>query len=154
GLVVDAVGEAPHRDAAIAEVGQQRRRDARVVVDHLALGEPALGVEHLLEVRELELAPVNRDEAVGHALLRFLGAAVFLAAGFFFAVVAASPSAGFSSAGRPVGWRVRDSFAAATLASRAAMRSTTLSALTGWGAATSSVSPAALRSMRSSTRLR
>src|SRR4051794_27029324 len=152
-FVAHAVRKPPHRDAAVAEMGEQGGRNTRVVVDDLALGEPGLGIQNLLEVRELQLAPVDRDEAVGHALLRFLGVAVFLTADFF-AGAAASPSAGFSSAGRPVGWRLRVSFAAATLASRAAMRSTTLSALTGSGAATISVSPAALRSMRSTTRLR
>src|SRR5205814_4213311 len=124
-LVINPVGEPAHRDAAVAEMRQQRRRDARVVVDHLALGEPGLGIQDLLEVRELELPPADLDGRVGHADLRFLGAAAFLAADFFEGA-AAAPSAGFLSAGRPVGWRLRVSLAAATLASRAAIRSTTL----------------------------
>src|SRR5207302_7998107 len=71
-LVVDAVREAAHRDAAITQVCQQGRSDARVVVDDLALAESRFGIQHLLEVRELQLSPVDRDEAVRHDRLRGL----------------------------------------------------------------------------------
>src|SRR5207253_6720726 len=33
---------------------EQHRRDARVVVDHLSLGEPDLWIQNLVEIRELE----------------------------------------------------------------------------------------------------
>jgi len=42
-------------------VRQDRRRDARVVVDDLALAEAGLGVEDLVEVGELELASFDDD---------------------------------------------------------------------------------------------
>ena len=46
---------------------QQHRRDARVVVDHLALGEAGLGIEDLVEVGERQRPPVDLDL---HALRR------------------------------------------------------------------------------------
>ena len=54
-------GIALQRERPVAQVREQHRRDARVVVDHLALGEPGLGVEHLVEVGELEPLPVDLD---------------------------------------------------------------------------------------------
>ena len=41
------------------QVGQQHRCDPGVVVDHLALGEAGLGIEDLVEVGELDLAPAD-----------------------------------------------------------------------------------------------
>ena len=59
--VVDALGEAAQGHGAAAQVGDDRRRDLGVVVDHLALGEAGLRVEDLVEVGELQLAPVDLD---------------------------------------------------------------------------------------------
>ena len=42
-------------------------RDRAVVVDHLALGEPHLGVEHLVEVGDGQLAAVDLDGGAGRA---------------------------------------------------------------------------------------
>ena len=56
-----------------------------------------------------------------------------------------------SASSTPLGCRPRAAFASFTLASRAAMRSTTFSAVGAAGASTTSFSPAALRSMSSST---
>ena len=58
---VHAVGIALERERAAAQVGEQHRRHARVVVDHLALGEAGLRVEDLLEVRQAQLAPLDVD---------------------------------------------------------------------------------------------
>ena len=51
---------------AVGDVRQHHRRDADVVVDDLGLGEPRRRVQHLVEVGDLELAPVDLDELVGH----------------------------------------------------------------------------------------
>ena len=47
------------------KVREQRRRDTHVVVDDLAFCEPRLGVEDLVEIRELEPAPLELDLDVG-----------------------------------------------------------------------------------------
>src|SRR5436190_504521 len=44
---VDAVGVALQRQGAAAQVRQHGGRDPRVVVDHLTLREPGLGIEDL-----------------------------------------------------------------------------------------------------------
>ena len=63
----DAVGEALQRDAPPGEVRQHRVGDARVVVDHLALGE-ARRVQRLVEVGDGEATTVDVDrEARGRA---------------------------------------------------------------------------------------
>ena len=144
-LAVDAVGEAPQRDAAVAEVRQHRRRDADVVVDDLALGEPGLGVEHLVEVRQLERRPSTSTVDAGVLAQRArrlrpdFGACDgrLLRRRFFgpppswprpsSARRRRRPSTPSTPSGRRVGWRLRASLAAATLASSAAIRSTTLS---------------------------
>ena len=46
---------------AAAQVRQQHRRDPRVVLDHLALGEAGRGIEDLVEVGEREPAPLDLD---------------------------------------------------------------------------------------------
>src|SRR5690606_22939747 len=149
-LALDAVGQAPQRDAAVRDVGQHHRRDPGVVVDHLGLGEPDRRVEDLVEVRELERAPLDLDELLpplgGHpqALLRVR----------FFVGAASASSAALPFASAAAGWRLRASFASLTLASRAAMRSPTLSSVSAAGGATTSVLPAAFCSMSSSTRAR
>ena len=55
--------EAPQRQRPVAEVGEERVGDPRVVVDDLALGEAGLRVEDLVEVGELEPAAVDLDFA-------------------------------------------------------------------------------------------
>src|SRR3954471_11194539 len=68
----DPVGIALERQRPPAQVRQQDRRDARVVVDHLPLGEPRLGIEDLVEVREGQPPPVDVDlQALGHATRRY-----------------------------------------------------------------------------------
>ena len=59
--LLHAVGVALQRERATAQVRQQRRRHARVVVDDLALGEAGGRVEHLVEVGQAQLAPVDLD---------------------------------------------------------------------------------------------
>jgi hypothetical protein len=58
---VDAVRVALDRQRPSGEVGEQHRGDPGVVVDHLALGEPVLGVEHLAQVRQGQFAAVDID---------------------------------------------------------------------------------------------
>src|SRR5262252_5066653 len=60
-LALDAVRVALEGEGAIAEVGQQRRCDSRVVLDHLALGEADPGVEHLVQVGQPEGAFADPD---------------------------------------------------------------------------------------------
>jgi hypothetical protein len=60
-LAFDAVRVALHRQRPALEVRQHERRHARVVVDHLALGEARLGIEDLVEVGELELLALDLD---------------------------------------------------------------------------------------------
>ena len=64
------VGKAVQRQRPVGEVRKHHRRDPRVVVDHLRLGEAGLRVEDLVEVGQLELAPVDldRDAGGGHRL--------------------------------------------------------------------------------------
>src|SRR5262249_18474932 len=50
------------------EVWQQHGRDARIVVDHLRLGESGGGIHDFLQVAERELATLNLDfRTRGHA---------------------------------------------------------------------------------------
>ena len=63
---VDAVGEPSQGDAAALDVGQHRGGDADVVVDDLGLREPHLGIEDLVEVRQLEPLAGDLDDLVGH----------------------------------------------------------------------------------------
>ena len=58
GACLDAVRIALQGQRPVAEVGEDRVGDPRVVVDHLALGEAALGPQHLVEVGQLEPVPV------------------------------------------------------------------------------------------------
>jgi hypothetical protein len=56
-----AVRIALERERAVAQVRQHGRRDARVVVDHLPLGEAHPGVHDLVEVRQREPAALDLD---------------------------------------------------------------------------------------------
>ena len=103
------------------DVGQHHRRDAGVVVDDLGLGEPHLGVQDLVEVADLE--PLAVDARRAGAVTRSAAASSLggrLLAGDLLAATSVPGAAA-------VGWRPRASLAAATRASSAAMRSTTLS---------------------------
>src|SRR5262249_10483232 len=60
-LSLDPVGEALEGEGAIAEVGQQGGCDPRVIVDHLALGEADLGIEHLVQVGQPQGAVADAD---------------------------------------------------------------------------------------------
>ena len=64
-LPVDAVGKAPQREPPVAEVRQQDGRDAGVVVDDLGLGEPDVGIEDLVQVRDAECAALDLDQRHG-----------------------------------------------------------------------------------------
>ena len=84
-LRVDAVGVALERQRAALDVRQDGRRDAREVVDDVALGEAGLGIEDLVEVRELHLAPADlgqdRVGLLAHDELRRLVVAQALVGG-------------------------------------------------------------------------
>ncbi len=60
-LPLHAVRIALERQRPVAQVPQQHRRDLRVVVDQLGLREAGVRVEHLLEVRQPQRAPVELD---------------------------------------------------------------------------------------------
>src|SRR5712691_3964131 len=64
-LGVDSVGIALEREWVVAGVGEDRRSDARVVIDHLPLGETSFGIQDLLEVGQLERAPLDLDFGLG-----------------------------------------------------------------------------------------
>ena len=65
--LVDPVRIALQRQRAAGQVRQQARRDAHVVVDHLALRE-ASRVEDLVEVRQRQLVALDLDPGAGGAL--------------------------------------------------------------------------------------
>ena len=138
---LDAVRVALERQGTVAQVRQQHGRDARVVVDHLALGEPDLGIHDLVQVRERELCvrlDVDRETRDGQLLLR------------------CRSSSSSSRDPEPFDERaalLRRALRRAIEASSAAIRSGT-SLRSGSGASTVIVSPAALRSIMSSTRSR
>src|SRR5205085_1458792 len=65
-------GRSKERERAIAQVGQERRRDAQVEVDHLRLAEPRLRIEDLVEIAEREALAVDGDLLRGgHPLFLF-----------------------------------------------------------------------------------
>src|SRR5215210_4614699 len=147
-LPLDAVRVALQREGATAQVRQQRRRHARVVVDHLALGDAHRRVHHLVQVREAELPPLDLDPYALGGGYDFL-AAGFLAAGFLcerdlepFELLADRFCLGLL-------WPLL----CAMLASSAAIRSGTFFGSSA-GASTTTSSPCALRSIMSSTRSR
>ena len=144
-LLRDAVGVALQRHRAAAEVRQDRVGDPRVVVDHLALGEANLGPEHLVEIRQLELVPVDVYLAA-LALLRDrdLDWEDFEREDDFFAVerllFLAAPSPSLPASGSPR--------TAARLSSRAAIRSGALVGLGSSETGSTTDLPCALRSIR------
>src|SRR5579863_4387638 len=56
---VHAFGIALQGERAFCKMRQQDRRDARVVVDHLSLGEPSCGVKYLVQVRQTQMFAVD-----------------------------------------------------------------------------------------------
>ena len=63
---LDAVRVALQRQRPRPQVRQQHRRDPRVVVDHVALGEPGARVHQLVEVRQRQRDVAHRDlDALG-----------------------------------------------------------------------------------------
>src|SRR6267154_2222534 len=64
-LVIHAFGISLHGQRTSGEMWEKDRCDADVVVDYLALGEAGGGIEDFVEVRELELAAFNFDDAWG-----------------------------------------------------------------------------------------
>src|SRR6185503_1625712 len=58
-LALDAVREADHGQRPVAEVGDERRADPRVVVDDFTLGEAGLRIEDLVEVRDRQPPAVD-----------------------------------------------------------------------------------------------
>ena len=60
---LDAVGEPPQGHAPVLQVGDHRRRDPGVVVDDLGLGGARLGIQHLVEVGELQPAALDLDRS-------------------------------------------------------------------------------------------
>src|SRR2546422_847014 len=57
-----AVRVAPHHHGAVADVGEEGRRDIDVVADEIALGDAEGGPEELAEIGELHPAFAERDE--------------------------------------------------------------------------------------------
>ena len=53
-LLVHAIGIPLHGDGTPLQVRQQRGRDARVVIDHLALGETCGRIQNLVEIRQVQ----------------------------------------------------------------------------------------------------
>src|SRR5262249_8759328 len=119
---VDAVGVAAERQRPAFEVRQHDRRDARVVVDDLALGEAVVRVEDLVEVGEAERPRTDLDDGAAGRAHEALRARPLALAGRASTTSATSLP---SPAGPAAGCRLRASLAALTLASSAAMRSTT-----------------------------
>src|SRR5207244_10166220 len=68
-------GVALQRERTLAQVGEQNRRDARVVVDHLALGEAHPWIKDLVEVGELQLVTLDLDRRRRRCAHAFLLAA-------------------------------------------------------------------------------
>src|SRR5207248_11070675 len=63
--LIDAIGITLQRERLVLEVRHEHRRDARVIVDDLPFSESSGWIENLVEVRQLQLSPVNFDDLVG-----------------------------------------------------------------------------------------
>src|SRR5665213_596749 len=57
---IDPIWESLERDGPVLDMGNHDFGNACVVIDHLALGEAALWVQNLLEIRHRKLSTVNR----------------------------------------------------------------------------------------------
>ena len=57
----DAVGITLHGERAASQMRQQDGSDAHVIVDHLSLGESGLGIQHLIEIRKLQVSAFDVD---------------------------------------------------------------------------------------------
>ena len=64
-LAVDAVGPPLHRERPVAEVRDEHGRDAAVVVEDIALRDPALRIENAVGARQLHLAAHSRRASSG-----------------------------------------------------------------------------------------
>ena len=145
---LDAVGIALQRQRPVSQVGKDRLRDPRVVVDHLAFGEAGRGPQHLVEVGELEPVPVDVYFAA-FALLRDLDPALELfelgaglgGGGRFRRLAPSRLPSRFEPAASGSPW------IAARLSSRAAMRSGALVGLGSSETASTISSPRAFRSI-------
>ena len=68
-----AVGIALHGQRPPAQVRQQHGRNAHVIVDHLPLIESRLGIQNLVQVRQLQVPALDIDHGLfGHHLLACL----------------------------------------------------------------------------------
>ena len=65
-LGADSVNPTLAGRGAVHGVGQERCRDAGVVVDDVGLGRARLGVEHLVEIGQLETVTIDRDVLLIH----------------------------------------------------------------------------------------
>ena len=61
----DPVNPAFAGDRTVADVGDQRVRDSRVVVEHVGFGRARLGIHHLVKVGERDRAAIDRDLRAG-----------------------------------------------------------------------------------------
>ena len=67
-FVIDAVRVALHRDRASAQMRKQRRRNARVIVDYLALRESCGREKNLVEIGQSKTLAFDFDDRrLGHA---------------------------------------------------------------------------------------
>jgi len=60
-LLVNAVGITLECERLPCEVRHQHWRNARVIIDDLALGESRFWVEHLVQVRQLQMPAIDFD---------------------------------------------------------------------------------------------
>jgi hypothetical protein len=61
GLALYTIGITFAREGATVQVGKDRRRDPRVIVDYVLLGKPGGGIKNLLQVRDLQSLALNFD---------------------------------------------------------------------------------------------
>ena len=61
GLAADAIRVTLHGERSIANMREQDRSDVHVVVDEFALGEPGIGIQDLVQIRQAERAPLDLD---------------------------------------------------------------------------------------------
>src|SRR5262249_4116932 len=139
---LDAIRIPLERERPIAQMGQQRRCDAQVVVEHLPLGESRRRIEDLVEVAELDALACDDDLLRGHPLFLLREAC---------AALAAARRRGSARCRTSPASRSSPRFAAARLFCRASMRSTTLPRGSSAGPSATISSPSALRSSSASS---